>query len=248
MGTFFSLIDDDFFGIDTDDDITKWEKYQIENGKKIKEYDISDLSNVKYVGGLDISFDKTNNKKGCAYLTVYDIIKKKNIYEDYKICDLEIPYVSGFLGFREVKIYKELLDKLKNETPNFYPEVLMVDGFGILHPRGFGSASHIGFICDIPTIGIGKTLLTIDGLNEKQMKQQFEQQCINVGDNIKLIGTSGKIYGVALKNVKNITNPIYVTIGHNISLITAIELVIKTSMYRIPEPIRNSDIESKKYL
>lgn len=58
MGTIFSFTDDDFFGINTDDHAGKWESYQIENSKKIKEYGVVDLSNVKYVGGLDISFDK----------------------------------------------------------------------------------------------------------------------------------------------------------------------------------------------
>lgn len=89
----------------------------------------------------------------------------------------------------------------------------MIDGFGILHPRGFGSASHVGHSLNIPTIGVAKTLMCIDGLNEHEIKKEFKSKCVLKGDYINLTGNSGKLYGSALKSADSSTNPIYVSIG-----------------------------------
>jgi deoxyinosine 3'endonuclease (endonuclease V) len=227
-------------------DIKMWEYYQLENAAKIVKTDTFTLDDVMYIAGLDISFDKMDksNSKACAYITVYDVIRKKIVYEDYNLCILSIPYISGFLGFREVPEYLKLLAKLKETKPEFYPHVLQVDGCGILHHRGFGSASHLGFITGLASIGVAKTLLHIDGLNEKECKALCKTTCNHVGDYNHLIGESGKLYGVALKS-STADNPIYVSIGHNISLESAIKLTLRTCIFRIPEPIRNSDIKSR---
>ena len=123
----------------------------------------------------------------------------------------------------------------------------MIDGFGILHYREFGSASQIGYETNLPCIGVAKTLLMIDNLDERETKKQFRDKCKNIGDYLELTGTNGKIYGVALKS-SDVENPLYVSIGHKISLETAIKIVKETCIYRIPEPLRNSDIKSKLYL
>ena len=226
----------------------EWEQYQIENSKHIIEHDTFDSNTVRYIGGLDISFSKTDANIGCAYLTVYDLKHKHIAYEDHIVCTLTVPYISGFLAFRELEHYSILLSRMKQVNPEMYPDIIIVDGNGILHERGFGSASHIGFAFDVPTIGIGKTLMAIDGLNEKEIKKTFKEQCKATGDFIKLIGKSGKIYGIGLKTANNVENPLFVTIGHKISLETAMKIVLETSIYRIPEPVRNSDIKSKLYL
>jgi deoxyinosine 3'endonuclease (endonuclease V) len=225
-------------------DIQQWTYYQNENAKNIIKTDTFNIDDVLYIAGLDISFDTVDNNKGCAYITIYDVIRKKIVYEDYNLCILSIHYMSGFLGFREVPEYLKLLTKLKETKPEFYPHVLQVDGGGILHHRGFGSASHLGFVTGLASIGVAKTLLHIDGLNQKECKVQSKIECKQIGDYIHLIGKSGKLYGVALKS-SSADNPIYVSIGHNISLKSAIKLTLQTCQYRLPEPIRNSDIKSQ---
>jgi deoxyinosine 3'endonuclease (endonuclease V) len=70
---------------------------------------------------------------------------------------------------------------------------------------------------------------------------------VKKGDYIELKGDSGTIWGVALKSCESSEKPIYVTIGHKINLDTAKNIVLKTCLYKIPEPIRNSDIKSKLY-
>ncbi|VBB17715.1 endonuclease V [Yasminevirus sp. GU-2018] len=230
------------------EDVKRWEQIQTDNSKLIVLKDKVDVDSVRFVGGLDISFDKEDDTVGVAYITVYDVKEQKIVFELHKKCKLTTPYISGFLGFREVPEYVELLEMVKHDSPEFFPEVLMMDGFGVLHHRGFGSASHIGFETGIPSIGVAKTLLFVDGLDEKVIKEKFRESCKNVGDFIELVGTSGKVYGVAYKSAKDIINPIYISVGHNISLESCIKLVTLTTKFRIPEPIRNSDIKSKLFM
>lgn len=84
------------------------------------------------------------------------------VYQDFEAVDLTIPYKSGFLAFREVPPFKVLLAR----APQPQPQLLLVDGFGVLHPRRCGAASHLGVETGLPTIGVGKKLLSVDGLEE----------------------------------------------------------------------------------
>ena len=174
-----------------------------------------------------------------------DLQTNQIVYESYSMCELKVPYVSGFLGFREIPIYLELLEKIKGDCKTL-PEILMVDGYGILHHRRFGSATHLGFVTGIPTIGVAKTLLCLDGLDEKVIKGDFKTKCLKKGDYIEL-ESDGKLLGVALKAAENVTTPIYVSVGHKISLQSSIDITLKLTTFKIPEPIRNSDIKSKLY-
>nr|WBF71132.1 endonuclease V [Megavirus caiporensis] len=224
-----------------------WINYQTQIAKSITQVDMIDV--ITLIGGLDISFNRAVENKACAYITIYDIQTNTIVYEDHEICYLDVPYVSGFLGFREVPVYKILLDRIKTNKPNVYPHIVMVDGYGILHHRGAGSASQLGYELNLPTIGVGKTFLYLDDLHflKKELKNKFQIECVIKGDYLLLEGDSGKIYGAAIKTTLDSTNPLYVSIGHKISLETAINIVLKCCNYRVPEPIRNSDIKSKLY-
>ena len=229
----------------------EWIEFQNINSQKVITNCTFITDSIRYIGGLDISFDKNDDSRACGFLSVWDCEEEKIVWEDHIVSVLTIPYVSGFLGFREIDIYKELLNRLalnKSTSNQYYPQVLFVDGNGILHHRGFGSASHIGLELDIPTIGIAKTLLFHDGLDEFVVKSKFRSQCLTKGDYIDLIGKTGKNYGIGLKTSDDSINPIYVSIGHKISIDISRELVIKTCVYKNPEPIRNSDSKSKLYL
>ncbi len=222
-----------------------WLTHQLINKGKVIRYDCFDLKNIQYIGGLDISFDKKDSNYACAFLTVYDLKSKLNVYEDYLLCRMTVPYITGFLAFRENPFYGQLLTKAK--ATKFYPHVLMVDGSGILHPREFGSACQLGLEHDIPTIGIAKTLLSFDGLKESKVKQEFREKCKKKGDVVFLKGESNIIWGAAVKTSETAMNPVYVSLGHKISLETSVDLVAQTSLFKNPEPIRNSDIKSKLY-
>ena len=122
----------------------------------------------RYIGGVDLSFIKGNNVDACACLVVLEFPSLKVVYKDFAMVKLELPYIAGFLAFREVPFLVRLVEKLRKEHPYLLPDVIMVDGNGILHHRGFGLASHLGVLIDIPTIGIGKKFLCVDGMDSHE--------------------------------------------------------------------------------
>ena len=108
----------------------------------------------------------------------------------------------------------------------------------MLHTRNFGCASHIGVLQDLPTIGVGKTVFYIDGIS-KPMVKSLSQSLNKGGEFAYLTGESGKRWGAALKATNDSTNPLIVSIGHRVSLDTAIECTKACIVqFRIPEPIR----------
>ncbi|GIU70680.1 MAG: endonuclease V [Candidatus Nitrosocaldaceae archaeon] len=113
-----------------------------------------------------------------------------------------------------------MLNVLRDEKDRY--DLIMVDGNGILHPRRFGLASYIGFMLDKPTIGVAKKLLCGKIIDDK------------IIDDNEVIG---KVY-----------NNLYISIGHKISLDTAVKIVKETSKYKLPEPIRLADKISRKYI
>lgn len=91
---------------------------------------------LKYVGGVDLSYSKEDPSMACGILVVLDLHTLQVVYEDFSIVTLSVPYVPGFLAFREAPVLLELLEKMRTSANPFYPQLLMVDGNGILHPRG----------------------------------------------------------------------------------------------------------------
>ncbi|XP_020526866.1 endonuclease V isoform X3 [Amborella trichopoda] len=169
----------------------------------------SESHRLRFIGGVDISFCKDDPSIACGAIVIVDIASMEVVYDDYNLTQLQIPYVPGFLAFREGPVLLELLEKMKLHTKLYYPQLLMVDGNGLLHPRGFGLASHLGVMADLPTIGVGKN---------------------------------------AMRSSEDSIKPIFISIGHRISLETATKVVKMCCKYRIPEPIRQADIRSRAYL
>jgi deoxyribonuclease V len=136
-----------------------------------------------------------------------------------------LPYVPGFLAFREVPALVEAYHRLPVK-----PDLLLVDGHGISHPRGLGIASHLGVLLDCPTIGVAKSILV--GKPAATLGNR-------VGDTVPLVWKGNPI-GVVLRTRTNV-QPVYVSTGHNISLETAVQWVIRClSRYRLPEPTRQA--------
>ncbi|GAU15159.1 hypothetical protein TSUD_08970 [Trifolium subterraneum] len=91
---------------------------------------------LRYVGGCDISFSKHDPSLACGTLVVLDFHTLEVVYQDFSLVTLNVPYVAGFLAFREAPVILDILEKMKRSDNPFYPQLLMVDGNGILHPRG----------------------------------------------------------------------------------------------------------------
>ncbi|KAG6706324.1 hypothetical protein I3842_07G218300 [Carya illinoinensis] len=102
-----------------------------------REEEPEEVEMLRYIGGVDVSFSKEDPSVACGTLVVLDIQNLQVVYEDFAIVTIDVPYVPGFLAFREAPILLELLQRLKKKDASpFYPQLLMVDGNGILHPRG----------------------------------------------------------------------------------------------------------------
>ncbi|KAG0238797.1 hypothetical protein BGW41_008008 [Actinomortierella wolfii] len=215
------------------------------------------ICGLRYIGGVDLSFIVGNKEDAIASLVVLSYPELRVIYEDHIKVKLTLPYIAGYLAFREVEPLLSLIDRLKTKRPEMIPQVILVDGCGILHPRGFGLASHLGLVSGIPTVGCSKNFLVIEGDGPLLATKPTELKTIfhdYIQDEPKkgimyLQGQeTGKIYGAALSAKTKSgeqKNAIFVSIGHRVSLETSIALVRACSLYRVPEPIRQADLKSR---
>ncbi|ORX59451.1 endonuclease V [Hesseltinella vesiculosa] len=209
------------------------------------------LDDLVYIGGVDLSFPENDQEHAVACLVVMKYPSMEVVYTDFLTTRLYLPYIAGFLAFREVAPLQKLLEKLQLQQPDIYPQVLLVDGNGRLHPRCCGIACHLGVQVDVPTIGIGKNFLVIDDGDALQMgrvKKEARESLAKAGDWMPLQGASGTIYGAALRTTQDAPNPIFVSQGHRITLPSAIRIVMATSRFRIPDPIRHADQKSRAYI
>lgn len=170
------------------------------------------------------------------------------VYEDCRMVSLTAPYVSGYLAFREVPFLVDAVQRLQEKDPQLMPQVLFVDGNGVLHHRGFGVACHLGVLTDVPCIGVAKKLLQVDGLENDAAHREKIRLLKAGGDSFPLMGGSGAVLGMALKSHDHSTKPLYVSVGHKMSLETAVRLTHSCCRFRIPEPVRQADIRSRDYI
>ena len=181
------------------------------------------------MAGFDISLSKKNEKKGIASMVVCSFPDLKIVYEKHILDDMDVPYCPGFLAFKEIPSMKKLFNLFKEES-DIKIDAILVDGNGILHCNACGCASHFGVEIDMPTIGCGKTIFAVDGLNKSvvsEIKERFKDKSAKGGDYELLEGKSGRIWGAALKATNQSADPLIVSIGHRISIETAVALVTK---------------------
>jgi deoxyribonuclease V len=203
-------------------------KKQIELRGKVSIKD--EIEDIKKVAGIDIAYSKKDSKKACgAYVTI-DSNTMEVLESNTIITNINFPYIPTYLAYRELPIFLKLFDKMKIK-----PDVIMVDGNGILHPFGIGIASHIGILLDIPTVGVAKKLLYG---KEKSIRLSRKNVCEIVDEKGKIIGFSLRVY----ENVK----PVFVSPGHKISFRRALDITRKVQKYRIPEPIRRAHIIARE--
>jgi deoxyribonuclease V len=179
------------------------------------------LNEVKYIAGVDISVRKSSKMaRGSAVLLDYPEL---NIVETQNATgELEFPYIPGLLSFRELPLTIKACEKL-----TISPDLIIVDGQGIAHPRRLGLASHLGLILDIPTVGCAKSKLCGSYTEPENEPGTFS-----------FITDKDDVIGAALRTRQNV-KPVYVSIGHRISLESAIRWVLNCCRgYRLPQPTR----------
>ncbi|KAL7751290.1 hypothetical protein RI367_003149 [Sorochytrium milnesiophthora] len=210
------------------------------------------FAGLRHIAGVDLSFEEEEqhggySQRALACVVVLEYPSLRVVHEDYLHTTLHLPYIAGFLAFREVQ---PLIQLHRAIPPQYRPQITLVDGNGMLHPRAFGLACHLGVELDTPTIGIGKNFLEFaDGaLTMAMVKQRTKAELLKGGDHFELVGASGTVYGAALRPLSSTKNPVFVSVGHRCSLSLAVKLCVAVSRFRIPEPVRQADLRSRDRL
>jgi len=179
------------------------------------------FDNITRVAGVDVGFEQ-QGKITRAAVAVLSFPELQLIDSVIARRDTSFPYIPGLLSFREIPAVLEALAKLKKQ-----PDLLLCDGQGIAHPRRFGIASHLGILVDLPSIGVAKS----------RLYGRHETVPDNKGAHTPLLADNETI-GAVLRTRVNV-KPLYISVGHRISLVTALHYVMAcVSRYRLPETIR----------
>ncbi|XP_063149450.1 endonuclease V isoform X4 [Candoia aspera] len=184
------------------ENLRRWERQQIQMKEDVIEQDTEEwqsnfsFTGLRRVGGMDLSYLK-DATRACASLVVLSYPDLEVLYNDCSVVAVNAPYVAGFLAFREVPFLLEAVQRLETQEPSLMPQVLLVDGNGILHHRGFGIACHLGVLTSLPCVGVAKNLLQVDGLANDELHKKQIRDLQAGGDAFSLSNTSGKILGMA---------------------------------------------------
>ncbi len=183
---------------------------------------------VQLVAGTDISYNRFSDVVSAA-IVVLRLPELEVVTTSGIVSTLKFPYIPGLLSFREAPPLLEAWERL-----SIRPDVVMLDGQGIAHPRRLGIASHFGLLIDLPTVGCAKSVLV----------GKYDEPAAQAGSWSPMIHR-GETIGAALRT-KNRVKPVYISPGHLADLPSAVELTLQCvrgyatgrSKYRIPEPTR----------
>ena len=179
---------------------------------------------IHFIAGADVAYNELEQRMVGA-MVVLDVGTLEVVDQAYHEMDITFPYVPGLFSFREVPPLVEAYKKLKVK-----PDLIVCDGHGVAHPKGVGMASHLGIELDVPTIGCAKSRLI--GGYEEVGSERGAYSSLMLGENE---------IGRVLRTQDNI-KPMFVSVGHKISLDTACEWVLKLCpKYRQPETTRKAD-------
>ncbi len=224
------------------------------------------LPKTFFVAGADISYDKGSDRlfgavvvmRVVAAVAAPDAPRRGEPRSTPAATIIEIrsvtgratfPYISGFLSFRETLVLLKAFEKLSAT-----PDVLLVDGQGLAHPRRFGIACHLGVILDIPTIGCAKSRLIGEHGKVGPRRGDWAELVVEARDLPRAEGRGERgsrarhsvpyeVIGRVVRT-KDGVKPIWVSVGHKIDLDTAMHVVLTCcTRYRIPEPTRQAHLE-----
>ena len=201
-------------------DIKQIKELQIELATQISS--TNQVVKPRFIAGSDISATDVNGIARAA-VVVFKYPGLELIETQVIKGKITFPYIPGLLSFRELPLLVSAFNKLSNK-----PDLILVDGQGLAHPRRLGIASHLGLFLDIPTIGCAKSRLCG---THKLLTSNKPGSYTQLIDNDEVIG-------VVLRT-KSKSKPLYISIGHKIDLPSSIHWVKKCLKgYRLPEPCR----------
>ena len=182
------------------------------------------FGDIKYVAGVDVGYsnDDRITQGAIAVLSFPELELKEQAIAKRPT---SFPYIPGLLSFREIPAILDAFKKL-----NIIPDLLLCDGQGLIHPRRFGLACHLGVLVNIPSIGVAKS----------HYIGKYDAVGLEKGNWQPLIYQE-KVIGAVVRSRTGV-KPIYVSTGYKISWKTAINYVLKcTSKYPLPETTHRAD-------
>lgn len=185
---------------------------------------------IKIIAGCDSSLIIDKNQI-LSIFVIFSYPELETLEVEYNVSELSIPYVPGFLSFREIPNLLKAFAKVKHK-----PDLIFVDGNGIAHPRKMGIATNLGIELNIPTIGVAK----------HKLFGKFHQVPEVKGSYTKLYNMDEQL-GFALRT-KLRSNPVFISPGHLVSMEDSLNYTLATlKNYKLPEPTRIADKLSKEY-
>jgi len=185
------------------------------------------LKDMRLIAGADVSYAK---RAATMYAAVVVLEwPSLNVVEEVTAeQQAAFPYIPGLLSFREMPALLAAFEKLRAK-----PDVIICDGHGVAHPRGFGIASHLGVLLDVPTIGCAK----------KRLVGEHAEPSVEKGSRTPL-RLDGRTIGTVLRTRSKV-RPVFVSVGHRIGLPSAVRVVLEAAVrYRVPEPTRLAHVLS----
>lgn len=179
------------------------------------------VGTVRRVAGVDVGFPGGGQiaRAAVAVLSLPDLQPVEQALAELPVA---FPYIPGLLSFRELPVVLAALARLAE-----LPDLLLVDGQGLAHPRRFGIACHLGVLTGLPCIGVAKTCL----VGEHDPVPDRRGAWVPLRDRDEVIG--------AVLRSRAAVQPIYVSVGHRVSLENAVGLVMAcTTRYRLPQTTR----------
>lgn len=183
---------------------------------------VGEFDEPRLVAGVDISVPR-GSSTGRAAVVILSYPDLELVEVRHAVRPLEMPYIPGYLSFRETPIALDAFERVRNE-----PDIVLVDGQGIAHPRGLGIASHLGLVLDKQTVGCAKSRLT----------GRYTEPGIEKGSVSPLVDSGGNRIGDVVRTRTGV-KPLFISPGHRIGFEGAVEAVLRcTTTYRLPEPTR----------
>lgn len=188
---------------------------------------------IRIVAGADVEYDQHTDLIAGA-IVLLDAETKAVLAVATHVMPAPFPYIPGLFSFREMPPLLAAYRKLPR-----LPDALICDGQGVAHPRRFGLACHLGVELDLPTIGCGKTRLV----------GRYDNPAPERGATAPLTDeATGEVLGLVLRTQTGV-NPLFVSVGHRVSLPRAAELVLAMSeTVRLPETTRQADKYAREAL
>lgn len=177
---------------------------------------------IDQIAGIDVAYDGSH---AFSAMVTLDFGTLEEVDRQVTEQDSGFPYVPTYLGFREIPLIAPLMTGIPEGT------VIMYDGNGILHPEGFGIASQLGVVFDVPVIGVAKKLLC----------GEISDRAV---DGAREVVLNGKVIGHSLARTDQ-GRPVYISPGHQMSPGQALEIARRTLRTRIPEPVRVAHIAAE---